>query len=435
LVWSVGVFAYLVAVLQRSSFGVAGLDATARFDAAPAVLSTFVVLQLLVYASLQVPVGLLLDRFGARQLIVAGGLTMAAGQLLLAVATSLSAAFLARGLVGAGDALTFISVLRVLNAWFPPRRVPVMTQVTALVGQFGQVLSAIPLVLLLHGPGWTAGFGSAAGLGVLATVLVLLVIKNRPDQKSAPVPAPEVTRMWQTLRSAWLTPGTRLGFWSHMGTQFSGTVFALLWGVPFLVAGQGLSPAGASVLLTLFVVAGLAAGPAIGEFTARHPLRRSWLVLTVIGITASVWTAVLVLPPPVPRWLLVLLVVVLALGGPGSIIGFDYARTFNPGCRQGTAVGIVNVGGFSASVVVVLAVGLLLGAVAGPAGYTPAAFRLAWCVQYLVWGVAVVGVVRTRRLARRRMAEDGVVVPPLRVALAQRRAERTPARAGESTTR
>ncbi|MDT7680145.1 MAG: hypothetical protein QOG57_455 [Pseudonocardiales bacterium] len=432
MVWSVGVFAYLVAVLQRSSFGVAGLDATARFHTAPAVLSTFVVLQLLVYASLQVPVGLLLDRFGARQLIVAGGLTMAAGQLLLAVATSLPAAFLARGLVGAGDALTFISVLRVLNAWFPPRRVPVMTQVTALVGQFGQVLSAIPLVLLLHGPGWTAGFGSAAGLGVLATVLVLLVIKNRPDHRSAPVAAPEASRMWpgmwQSLRSAWLTPGTRLGFWSHMGTQFSGTVFALLWGVPFLVAGQGLSPAGASVLLTLFVVAGLVAGPAVGEFTARHPLRRSWLVLTVIGITASVWTAVLLVPPPVPYWLLVLLVVVLALGGPGSIIGFDYARTFNPGCRQGTAVGIVNVGGFSASVVVVLAVGLLLGAVAGPAGYTPAAFRVAWCVQYLVWVVAVVGVVRTRRLARRRMAEDGVVVPPLRVVLAQRRAERTPAR-------
>jgi len=120
---------------------------------------------------------------------------------------------------------------------------------------------------------------------------------------------------------------------------------------------------------------------------------------------------------------------VLALGGPGSIVGFDYARTFNPGGRQGTAVGIVNVGGFSASVAVVLAIGVLLGVVAGPGGgYTPEAFRVAWCVQYLVWGIAVVGVLRSRRLARRRMAEDGVVVPPLRVVLAQRRAERTSVR-------
>jgi MFS family permease len=429
LVWSVGVFAYLVAVLQRSSFGVAGLDATERFHATPAVLSTFVVLQLLVYASLQVPVGLLLDRFGARHLIVAGGLIMAVGQLLLALATGLPAAFLARALVGAGDALTFISVLRVLSAWFPPRRVPLMTQLTGLLGQLGQVLSAIPLVALLHGPGWTSAFASAAGTGLLALVLVLVVIKNRPAGAPAPVVAPEATRMWQSLRAAWLTPGTRLGFWSHMGTQFSGTVFALLWGVPFLVAGQGLRPSEASALLTVLVLAGIVAGPVIGEFTARHPLRRSWLVLTVIGITASVWTAVLLYPPPAPRWLLVLLVIVLALGGPGSIVGFDYARTFNPGGRQGTAVGIVNVGGFSASVAVVMAIGVLLGAVGDPGGgYTPEAFRLAWCVQYLVWGIAVVGVLRSRQLARRRMAEDGVVVPPLRVVLAQRRAGRTPVR-------
>jgi MFS family permease len=429
LVWSVGVFAYLVAVLQRSSFGVAGLDATERFHATPAVLSTFVVLQLLVYASLQVPVGLLLDRFGARHLIVAGGLIMAVGQLLLALATGLPAAFLARALVGAGDALTFISVLRVLSAWFPPRRVPLMTQLTGLLGQLGQVLSAIPLVALLHGPGWTSAFASAAGTGLLALVLVLVVIKNRPAGAPAPVVAPEATRMWQSLRAAWLTPWTRLGFWSHMGTQFSGTVFALLWGVPFLVAGQGLRPSEASALLTVLVLAGIVAGPVIGEFTARHPLRRSWLVLTVIGITASVWTAVLLYPPPAPRWLLVLLVIVLALGGPGSIVGFDYARTFNPGGRQGTAVGIVNVGGFSASVAVVMAIGVLLGAVGDPdRGYTPEAFRLAWCVQYLVWGIAVVGVLRSRQLARRRMAEDGVVVPPLRVVLAQRRAGRTPVR-------
>lgn len=425
LIWSVGVLAYLVAVLQRSSFGVAGLEAGARFHVGPTVLSTFVVLQLVVYAALQVPVGLLLDRYGARRLILVGGATMAIGQLTLAVATALPAAFAARALVGAGDALTFISVLRVLNAWFPARRVPVITQLTGLTGQLGQVLSAIPLVALLHGPGWTAAFASAAGMGVLALVLVLVVLRNDPPGDEAAAVGGEPVRMWPSLRAAWQTPGTRLGFWSHMGTQFSGTVFALLWGVPFLVVGQGLRPAEASALLTLFVLAGIAVGPVIGEFTARHPLRRSWLVLAVIAATACVWTAVLLLPAPVPRWLLVVLVLVLALGGPGSMVGFDYARTFNPGARQGTAVGIVNVGGFSASVVVVLAIGFLLGTVGGPAGYTPDAFRVAWCVQYVVWAVAVVGILRTRHLARRKMAaEDGVVVPPLRGALARRRAAR-----------
>lgn len=423
LIWSVGVFAYLVAVMQRSSFGVSGLAAGERFHASPAVLAGFVVLQLVVYTALQVPVGLLLDRFGARRLILVGGVTMVAGQLTLALVTELPAAFAARALVGAGDSLTFISVLRILNAWFSPRRTPVMTQITGLTGQLGQVLSAIPLVALLHGPGWTTAFVSAAGMGVLALILVFAVLRDRPP--GTVEPEPDRTPMWPTLRAVWRTPGTRLGLWSHMGTQFSGTVFALLWGVPFLVVGQGLRPSEASGLLTLFVLAGIAAGPLIGEFAARHPLRRSWLVLTVIGMTATVWTVVLVLPAPVPRWLLVVLVLVLALGGPGSVVGFDYARTFNPEARQGTAIGLVNAGGFSASVATVLAIGLVLDRLGGPSGYTPDAFRAAWCVQYAVWIVAVVGILRSRRSARRKLAdEDGIVVPPLRVALARRRAER-----------
>lgn len=419
VVWTVALAAYLVGVMHRTSFGVAGLEAADRFGAAPAVLSGFVVLQLLVYASLQIPVGALLDRFGARQLVVVGALTMAGGQLMLALATGLPLAIAARVLVGAGDALTFISVLSVVNAWFPARRVPLMTQLTGLLGQLGQVLSALPLAALLYGAGWTPAFLSAAGLGVFVAVAVLAVVRDRPSGAPPAPAAPTARQVLDGVAASWREPGTRLGLWTHMGTQFSGTVFALLWGVPYLVAGQGFSAGEAAAMLAVLVGVGIVAGPLFGEFTARHPLRRSWLVITVIGLTAAMWTIVLAVPPPAPRWLLVVLVVVLALGGPGSLIGFDYARTFNPGHRQGTAVGIVNIGGFLASLLVALAVGVLLGL--GSGGYTPEAFRLAWTVQYVVWAVALVGVLVARRRARRKMATEGVVVPPLREALARRR--------------
>ena len=65
-------FAYIVAVLDRTTLGVSGLDAADRFGASPGVLSTFVVLQVIVYAGAQVPAGLLLDRFGSKALIVSG---------------------------------------------------------------------------------------------------------------------------------------------------------------------------------------------------------------------------------------------------------------------------------------------------------------------------------------------------------------------------
>lgn len=419
-VWAVGLFAYLVAVMHRTAFGVAGLDAAARFDAGPAALSGFVVLQLLVYAGLQVPAGVLLDRFGARRLVVVGALIMAAGQLLLGLSTTLPLAVIARVLVGAGDALTFVSVLSVVTAWFPARRVPLMTQLTGLLGQFGQILSAIPLAALLHGPGWTTAFVSAGALGIVAAVAVFVVMRDRPPGAPARPPAATPREVLEGLYSSWREPGTRLGLWTHMGTQFSGTVFALLWGVPYLVAGQGYTPVEASTLLIMFVLITMLAGPLFGEFTARHPLRRSWLVLSIIASTATMWTIVLAVPPPAPRWLIVVLLVVLALGGPGSMIGFDYARTFNPGHRHGTAVGIVNVGGFLAALLVAFGVGMVLGLVS-PDGYTPEAFRIAWMVQYLLWGGALAGVIVARRRARRKMASEGVLVPPLREVLARRR--------------
>jgi MFS family permease len=421
-VWAVALTAYLLGVMHRTSFGVAGLEAADRFGAAPAVLSGFVVLQLLVYASLQIPAGVLLDRFGARRLVVAGALTMAAGQLLLALSTALPLAIAARVLVGTGDALTFISVLSVVTAWFPARRVPLMTQLTGLLGQLGQVLSALPLAALLYGPGWTPAFVAAGALGVAVAVAVAVVVRDRPPGAPPQPPAPGPRAVLAAIGQSWREPGTRLGLWTHTGTQFSGTVFALLWGVPYLVAGQGLTQGEASALLTLLVGAGIVAGPLFGEFAARHPLRRSLLVLTVIGLTAGTWTVVLLVPPPRARALLVALVVVLALGGPGSMIGFDYARTFNPGHRQGTAVGIVNIGGFVAALLVAQAVGVVLGA--GGGGYTPEAFRLAWTVQYVVWGGALVGVLVARRRARRKLAEGGVVVEPLLRVLAERRRAR-----------
>lgn len=418
--WVVGLSAYLVGIMHRTSFGVAGLDAAGRFGAGPALLSGFVVLQLMVYAALQVPAGVVLDRFGARTVVAAGGLTMAAGQLLLGTATDLPLAIAARVLVGIGDAFTFVSVFSLVPAWFVARRVPVMTQLTGLIGQLGQVLSAVPLAALLHAEGWTAAFVSAAGLGVFVSIVAWAVVRDRPPGAPAPPPASSLADVLAGIRASWREPGTRLGLWSHTGTQFSGMVFALLWGVPYLVAGQGFSPGAAGAMLTLLVGVGIVAGPLFGEFTARHPLRRSWLVITVIIATAVMWTVVLLVPPPAPGWLLVLLVVVLATGGPASMIGFDYARTFNPAHRSGTAVGIVNIGGFTASLVTSFAVGAVLGAVS-PQGYTPEAFRLAWTVQYVVWAVAIVGVLLARRKARRRMAEDGVVVPPLREVLARRR--------------
>ena len=407
----VGMLGYVLAVMQRTTFGVAGLDAADRFGISPAALSAFVFLQVAVYIAAQLPGGLLVDRWGARTVLVLGGALLAAGQLLLAFAPALPFVVLARVVVGAGDAVMFVAVLGAPPRWFATRRVPLITQFTGILGQIGQILSAVPFLALLHALGWSTAFGAAAAASMLAAALTLAVVRNGPRGTWTPAPAVPAREIARQVRDVWRRPGTRLGFFGHMGTQFSMMVFSLLWGVPYLVSAQGLSSAEAGGLVTLFVVCAILIGPVIGFLTGRHPMRRSWLVLGIIAADVAVWSAVLALPGPAPRWLLVLLVIVLAAGGPGSVVGFDIARTSNPSPNLGLAQSIVNLGGFLASLLVLATMGAVLDALGG---FTPEAFRVAWLVQYPVWLFAVVGIVVTRRKARRIDAARGVVPRPLR---------------------
>jgi MFS family permease len=421
LVWGVALAAYAVAVFHRASLGVAAVDAQERFSAGASAISLFLVLQLAVYAALQVPVGVALDRFGSRRMILAGAVTMAAGQLVLALATDVPTAVAARVLVGAGDAMTFISVLRVIGLWFPGGTVPLITQLTGILGQLGSIAAAYPLVALLHATSWRTTFTGAAATGVLVAVLVLVALRDAPAGTVRPAPA-GMAQMRRGLADTWREPGTRIGLYTHLVTQFSGTVFALLWGYPFLVVGEGRSPATAAGLLTLLVVVGMAIGPVLGRLCGRWPLRRSVLVFTILAATVAAWTIVLLWPGPAPLPLLIVLVVVLGTNGPGSMIGFDYARTWNPAERLGSASGVVNVGGFVASLLTILAVGAVLDLLTpgGATDYDLDAFRAAFAVQYVFWAVGLVGVLRHRRQLRARLARDGVVLAPLHVAVGAR---------------
>jgi MFS family permease len=235
---------------------------------------------------------------------------------------------------------------------------------------------------------------------VLAMVLVLVLVKNTPNGHVADPQPATLREILTSVKTVWLRPGTRLGFFTHMGTQFSVTVFALMWGVPYLTVAQGLPTAVAGSLLTISVVAAISFGIVVGILTGRHPHRRSWLVLAIIASNVVAWTVVLALPGPAPLWLLVALVVIISVGGPGSMVGFDFARTFNPSATLGTAQGMVNMGGFIASLLVMQAMGMIIGAAGG---YSFESFRLAWTVQYGIWALAVIGILITRCKARRLM--------------------------------
>lgn len=414
VVWIAAVTSYSIAVLQRTTMGVAGLEAAERFGASATIVSSFVVLQLAVYALCQVPAGLLLDRYGSRVTLVAGAVLMGTGQLLMAQTETVGVAMGARIVLGAGDALTFSSAVRLVPAWFPASRVPILTQLTGILGQVGQILSAVPFVAVLTVAGWGTAFSSAASVSAVAALLALLVVRATPPGVPRPRVKQDVTRIPLVLARIIRHPSTQLGFFTHFTAGFTGLTFSMMWGYPYLTAGEGLSRPAASAVMTVLVVVAVVGGPLIGALTQRHPLRRSTLVLLIVAVIGVPLLALVLWPGPAPMWLLIVLVSGFSIGGPGSNVGFDFPRTDLARHRLGTATGVVIMGGFIGSLTAILLIGVVLDLLRPDGHYDLEAFRLAFAVQLPMLAIGVAGMLITRRTLRRRMAARGDEVPPWR---------------------
>lgn len=424
VVWGVGVAAYAVTIMQRTSLGVVGLQAAEHFGTTVGIVSTFVVVQLATYALMQIPVGLLLDRFGSRTVMTAGSVVMGGAQIVMATTDMLPVAIGARILLGMGDAAIFSGVVRLLPFWFASARVPVLSQLTGLFGQLGQIASVGALLPIINNAGWRPTFAFAAGCALVVAIICFLGIRDVPDGVDRARSDERLREVPRNLAAVVRHPAAGLGFWIHLTSGFAANTFVMMWGIPFLKVGQGLSDGSASALFILTALLGAFFGPVIGWLTGRHPLRRSTLALLVIWANIVLWCAVLFWPGPSPMWLLVALVVAVAAGGPGTAIGLDLARTQLPAQRLGTATGFVITGSFSACTIAILAIGIAVDLMSGGGQYTGAQLRLAMTIQLPIFAAGLVGIFVSRRRLRAQMHTDGVVVPRWREVVARYRRSR-----------
>jgi MFS family permease len=413
--WVAACLVYFTAVFDRTSLGVAGLVAAHRFGISPGQLGVFVLLQLGVYAAMQVPTGVLVDRFGPRRMLVVAAVTMCVAQAGFAFAPSYPAALLARGLLGCGDAMTFVSVLRFAAVNFSPRRYPIIVAATSMFGYAGNVVATVPLAVLLRDAGWEPTFAGSALASAVAIGAVLLLMPKPASTGTArrAQGGEHDSAIASNVRVAWASAGTKLGFWVHFSCMASVTVFGLLWGLPYLVS-QGISSSVGSSLLLLSVAVSIVASVSIGVVIAAHPSWRVPLALGVCATTMAGWAILLTAGGDRPSLILVAVVVcVMSFGGPASSIGFALARDYNRPTVVGTASGIVNVGGFAATIIAAAAVGTVL-ELAGNSG--AGSFRLAFATALVVQLLGTIQIARwwrrTRAVSLQRQ-DRGDVVPVL----------------------
>lgn len=393
-VWAVGALVYLVAFFHRTSLGVASLAAQQRFGVDATALSTFAILQLGVYMAMQIPAGVMADRFGPRRMLGVALLCMALGELLFGLATSMPLAVLGRAMVGLGDAFTFINVIRLAASWFPRARFALLTALTVVTGAFGQVVGTAPLSAALRSYGWTPTFAGVAGLSAVVSLAVWWWVRDHPGTSLER--STSTVSVLADVRAVFAERGTRAGLWAHFTLMSSFMVLATLWGYPYLVRGLGMAPGTARLVLTVGAATPMVIAPALGWLAGRRPALRGRLITGAGTVLAAAWIIAITWPGghlPVP--MAAALVLISAAGSAASMLAFDLARDANPPERGGVASGIVNVGGFSAAVVASLGAGALLDAAGGR--YDGPAFQLAFVP---ITAMIVIGLVRVSLLLR-----------------------------------
>jgi MFS family permease len=350
-VWGLGALLYLFAFYQRVAPAVMTDQLMADFAIGGAALGNLSAFYFYAYVAMQIPTGVMADRWGPRRVLAAGAGVAAVGSLLFAFAPTFGWAGVGRLLVGASVAVAFVSTLKLASHWFAPRQYALASGMALFFGVSGGVMAGVPLRMLVESFGWRMVMGSAGIFALLLCVAIWLLVRNDPSERGfrshrQGEPAEGGTHIDRTpilvglvevlsYRNTWLLMLAPIGF--------SGAVltFGGLWGVPWLRQVHGLDPKSAAAVTSTLLAAWALGGPLLGSWSERMA-RRKPLYLISGAVAAVGWAAVIFLP--LPLWLTIPLLVVIGFASGNIIIGFAWAKESLPLRLMGTASGVVNMG-------------------------------------------------------------------------------------------
>ncbi|MBR0911535.1 MFS transporter [Bradyrhizobium japonicum] len=338
----------------------------------------------LVFATAQIPVGILLDRFGPRRVQSILLLLAAMGAGLFAVSTGFLSLLIARAMIGLGVAAALTAGLKSIVLWFPRERAALLNGYMIMLGSLGAVTATAPAEHLLAWMGWRQLFEILAAATGATAILIYAVVPER-------VIIPSTASIPATLRSVF---GERR-FWrmAPLSATCVGSAWSLqgLWASPWLTDVEGLDRASlVGQLLIMSIV--LSAGAWLFGMTVHHIKRRGIGAETILALVAGLFIAAeltLILRAPLPSvfpWS------VVAIAGTATVVSFAVMADYFPPELAGRANGALNVLHFGWAFLAQCATGLILEQWSSTDGHRPiqayqVAFGLNVALQIaaLVW--------------------------------------------------
>ena len=293
---------YIISGFWRVSNAVIAGDLARDLVLSPEVLGLLGGAFFYAFGLAQLPMGLMLDRFGPRIVISVLISIGAISAVVFAVAGSGTVAVLARAGIGFGMAAVLMGSLKILTTWFSPHEFATLSGIIIAIGNLGGIGATTPLAWLSEKLGWRGACGVMAGVTVLLSVGMYLIVRDRPpaSDDNMPVAPPVVATIGAGLRTVFASGA----FWclAPLGFSSYGALITAqgLWGVPYLVHTYGMSKASASNVLLAIPVGVVCGAPLWGRWSDTLA-RRKPLVLTGLGLML-LFFASLVLHLPLPYW-------------------------------------------------------------------------------------------------------------------------------------
>jgi len=336
LAWLTGAVFFFFAWVLRVSPSIIVEDLMREFAVGGAVLGNLSALYFYGYSGMQLPVGMLLDKFGPRRLMTLSALICAAGCLLFATSTTYWGVGVGRFLIGATAAFSLVGAMAVAGQWFPPQRFALLSGLAMMFGMAGGVLGQAPVSLAVDALGWRNTHLVIAAFIVLIAMAAWLTVR---DRNTRPKSAGAIG-----IRSGVAAVLGNRQTWYNAISGLAGAgpilAFAGLWGVPFLGLAYGLERTDAAGVASMMIMGFGVGAPLSGLLSDRLGRRKPPVIA---GLTlCTVALALLVFVPGLPLWGAATLCFLTGLGGSVQIANFAAVRESNPVHLSGTAIGVVN---------------------------------------------------------------------------------------------
>lgn len=392
---------YFFVMFHRFCPAVMAGDLTTDLGLDPAALGFLSSMYLLGYASVQIPVGILSDWWGARKTISLFLLVASFGAFAFGKATSFETAVLARWLVGAGVGCVYVPALRVLGCWFAKDSFAFMTGMMLAVGNLGALSSTWPLAVIKGIWGWRSAMEVVSLITLVLVVLVWVLLKDQPeDCEKVPKLQTSVSGCQQSPPQGLRVMLKSQRFWALTVyfCAFETTIISFqgLWAGPFMKRVYHFQDTSVGYALT-WLALGLIIGAITSGMLAGRSLQRRHAVLTagMLGYLIC-WVPMVFATASLGPYLIPLLAVMGICGGFFSI-SFGIAKEcFEPG-MAGTALGVYNFTGFVGGGLGMWIMGLIIRGISPDGANEVAAFQAAFG---LALGIMLVGVIMLILLPR-----------------------------------